>query len=82
MNTVYVVEFSAHNKTSGAWAHKVSGSSEDKDEAKALWHSESSRLMGSADFDYVMILMRTSSGNVEYLESKTTPEPEPEPTGE
>lgn len=81
MNTVYVVEFSAHNKNTDAWAHTVKGSNADRDAAKRLWHSECDRLFGSDDFDYVAVIMRTSSGNVEYIDTKNVPA-EPEPEGE
>ena len=80
MNTTYVVEFSAHNKTTDAWAHNVSGSNTDLIQAKRSFHSECNRLFGSDDFDFVSVILRTHNGNNVMVDIKNVVvEPEPEP---
>ena len=63
METMYFVEYTVHNKETGAWAHNVSGSNSDVTETKRLWGKELDRLYGSADFDFVSVIILDNYGN-------------------
>ena len=83
METMYFVEFTVKNKETGAWAHRTAdnGSTSDIIEAKRVFGSEMNRLYGSADFDFVNVLIITSYGNVimsDTKDARVAPEPETE----
>lgn len=89
MEVMYFVEYTVHNKTTGAWAHNTSGSNSNLTEAKRLWGSEINRLYGSADFDFVSVTIIDNYGNKIMSDAKDVrpapepqPEPQPEPTEE
>ena len=82
MEMYYTAEFTVHNTESGAWLSRVcdGGSGTDKEIVKNVWHSESSRLSGSKDFDYVCVLWRDNFGRVydiDVRDRRVAPEPEP-----
>lgn len=81
METKYFVDYTVHNKETGAWAHSSSGSYDDIIAAQAMWGSEISRLFGSADFDFVSVVVVNNHGDTLNKLSKdirVAPEPEAE----
>lgn len=75
---IYVVMFTAKNVESGEWASRVSGIKTDLGEAKAFFHSESSRLIGNKGFSESMVMLVDSLGNPLMVDTYILPEPEPE----
>lgn len=72
METRYFIEFTVRNKESGSWLHKTSdeGSSDDINEAKRIWAREIDRLYGSADFDFVSVVLVDIYGNSLKVDTK------------
>lgn len=82
METKFFVDYTVHNMNTGAWAHNSSGSYDDIISAQRKWGSEIDRLFGSAEFDFVSVVVVNNYGNSLNDLSKDTrvaPEPEPEP---
>ena len=81
METKFFVDYTVHNMNSGAWAHSSSGSYDDIISAQRKWGSEIDRLFGSADFDFVSVVVVNNYGDSLNKLSKDTrivPELEPE----
>ena len=66
MTESYSVEFKVHNKTSDAWANKVSYQDTDKDLAFEHYFSELARLWNAKDFDFVQVSLIGSDDYYEY----------------
>ena len=64
MEENYTVSFKVHNKKTGAWANNITFQTGDRLAARAKYHSECGRLFGSSDFDFVMVAMIDTYGNV------------------
>lgn len=82
METKFFVDYTVHNKKTGAWAHSSSGSYDDIISAQRKWGSEIDRLFGSADFDFVSVVVTNIYGdtlNKLSTDTRVAPEPEPEP---
>lgn len=85
METKFFVDYTVHNMNSGAWAHSSSGSYDDIISAQRKWGSEIDRLFGSADFDFVSVVVVNNYGDTLNNLSKDTrvaPEPEAQPKPE
>jgi hypothetical protein len=81
METKFFVDYTVHNMNTGAWAHSSSGSYDDIISAQRKWGSEIDRLFGSADFDFVSVVVTNNYGDALNSLSKdirVAPEPEPE----
>ena len=85
METKYFVDYTVHNKEKGAWAHSSSGSYDDIISAQRKWGSEIDRLFGSADFDFVSVVVVNNYGdtlNKLFTDTRVAPEPEAQPEPE
>lgn len=65
MENQYTVQFTVHNKDTGAWATSISLQTTNEDAAIAKMGEEQARLWTSKDFDFVCIKKIDAFGNVE-----------------
>lgn len=78
MEKFYSVVFDVHNAETNNWSSKVQYTTKDLRDAKANFGSECSRLFGSADFDFVCVILKDNFGNVissDFVDDRVAPEP-------
>ena len=80
MEELYSVSFKVHNKENDGWAAKVQYTTNNERDAKANFGSECSRLFGTSDFDFVLVMLIDTYGNVmtkDFIDERVAPQPVP-----
>lgn len=62
MDKFYVVEYTRHNGTTGAWAFKSELGTSNKDEAEKKAHAIYADFIGGETFDHVNVIMHDEDG--------------------
>lgn len=65
MEKQFTVQFTVHNRESGAWATSISMQTTNEDSAIAKYGEEIARLWNSTDFDFVCIKKIDEFGDME-----------------
>ncbi len=77
MDNQYTVQYTVHNRQSGAWQTSISVQTTDENTAIAKYGEEISRLWTSADFDFVCVKKIDQFGNMEkrFRDDRVDPNP-------
>ena len=82
METMYLVTYFRHNKTTGGNSYKVELATNDLREAKKKYHALLGEFSDTETFDFVMCMITDTYGNKIDSAYDEEPKPQPEPTPE
>ena len=83
MEQNYVVCYKIHDSKAGTWANQAVGQYDDYYTAVAKFGSEVARLINAQDYDFVLIYLMDTYGNIkptdkQWRDSRVAPEPNEE----